>query len=133
MDRRIETIPAEEMEALARYRWPGNVRELENLIERAVILARGPALHVPLPVDAVPGDARDAVSGRPQHTSALTLEAAERQHILHALHETRWVIAGPHGAAARLGIKRTTLQSRMVKLGITPARPPPRRPPKVKS
>jgi formate hydrogenlyase transcriptional activator len=111
MDRHIETIPAEEMEALTRYSWPGNVRELENLIERAVILSRGPALHVPLPEDRLSGEAPAA--------SAVTLEAAEREHILRALRDTNWVIAGPRGAAARLGIKRTTLQSRMAKLGIS--------------
>jgi len=111
MDRRIETIPAEEMEALTRYHWPGNVRELENLIERAVILSRGPALHVSLPEERLTGDAPPA--------SPVTLEAAEREHILSALGETNWVIAGPVGAAARLGMKRTTLQSRMSKLGIS--------------
>jgi len=111
MDRHIETIPAEEMEALTHYQWPGNVRELENLIERAVILSRGPALHVPLPEDRLSGEALAA--------SPVTLEAAEREHILRALRDTHWVIAGPSGAAARLGMKRTTLQSRMVKLGIS--------------
>jgi formate hydrogenlyase transcriptional activator len=111
MDRRIETIPAEEMEALTRYHWPGNVRELENLIERAVILSRGPALHVPLPEGRLSGDAPAA--------SPVTLEAAEREHILRTLRDTNWVIAGANGAAARLGMKRTTLQSRMSKLGIS--------------
>ena len=110
MDRRIETIPAEEMEALTRYNWPGNVRELQNLIERAVILSRGSTLHVPVPEDLHPTNAHAA--------SPTTLEATERKHILHILHETNWVIAGPQGAAARLGLKRTTLQSRMAKLGI---------------
>jgi formate hydrogenlyase transcriptional activator len=99
------------MEALTRYHWPGNVRELENLIERAVILSRGPALHVALPEERLSGDAPAA--------SPVTLEAAEREHILSALSETNWVIAGPVGAAARLGMKRTTLQSRMAKLGIS--------------
>jgi formate hydrogenlyase transcriptional activator len=117
MDRRIETIPAEEMEALTRYHWPGNVRELENLIERAVILSRGPALHVPLPEERLSGEGPSA--------SPVTLEAAEREHILRTLRDTDWVIAGPHGAAARLGMKRTTLQSRMAKLGISrPGRHP---------
>jgi formate hydrogenlyase transcriptional activator len=116
MDRRIETIPAEEMETLTRYHWPGNVRELENLIERAVILSRGPALHVPLP--------EVRLSGEAPATSPVTLEAAERDHILRALSDTNWVLAGPSGAAARLGMKRTTLQSRMAKLGIS--RPGPR-------
>jgi formate hydrogenlyase transcriptional activator len=111
MDRQIETIPVEEMEALTRYHWPGNVRELENLIERAVILSRGPTLHVPLPGDRLPGEAPAA--------APVTLVAAEREHILRTLRETNWVIAGPSGAAARLGIKRTTLQSRMTKLGIS--------------
>jgi formate hydrogenlyase transcriptional activator len=111
MDRHIETIPVEEMEALTHYQWPGNVRELENLIERAVILSRGPALHVPLPEDRLSGEALAA--------SPVTLEAAEREHILRALRDTNWVIAGPGGAAARLGMKRTTLQSRMAKLGIS--------------
>jgi len=111
MDRRIETIPSEEMEALTRYHWPGNVRELENLIERAVILSRGPALHVALPEERLSGDAPTA--------SPITLEAAEREHILSALGATNWIIAGPGGAAARLGMKRTTLQSRMSKLGIS--------------
>ncbi len=111
MDRRIESIPSEEMEALTQYSWPGNVRELENLIERAVILSRGPTLHLPRPENR-PG-------GEPSVASPLTLEAAEREHILRALHDTRWVISGVHGAAARLGMKRTTLQSRMAKLGIT--------------
>ncbi|HXW13866.1 MAG TPA: sigma 54-interacting transcriptional regulator [Terriglobia bacterium] len=111
MDRHIETIPGEEMEALTHYQWPGNVRELENLIERAVILSRGPALHVPLP--------EDRLSGEVPVASAVTLEAAEREHILRALRDTNWIIAGPNGAAARLGMKRTTLQSRMAKLGIS--------------
>jgi formate hydrogenlyase transcriptional activator len=111
MDRHIETIPTEEMEALTRYHWPGNVRELENLIERAVILSRGPALRVPLP--------EDRLSGEASATSPVTLEAAEREHVLRALRDTNWVIAGPSGAAARLGMKRTTLQSRMAKLGIS--------------
>ena len=110
MDRHIETIPAEDMEALARYHWPGNVRELENLIERAVILARGPVLHVPLPEDRIFAETPAA--------PPITLEAAERDHILRALRSTNWVIAGPSGAAVRLGMKRTTLQSRMAKLAI---------------
>jgi formate hydrogenlyase transcriptional activator len=109
MDRRIETIAAEDMEALCRYHWPGNVRELENFIERAVILSRGPVLQVPVaelkPLPETPA-------------GNLTLEAAEREHILRTLRETNWVVAGPRGAAARLGMKRTTLQSKMRKLGI---------------
>jgi formate hydrogenlyase transcriptional activator len=101
------------MEALSRWPWPGNVRELENLIERAVILSRGSVLQVPL------GELRqttDTVSGGP-----VTLAAAEREHILQTLRETDWVIGGPQGAATRLGMKRTTLQSKMRKLGIVRA------------
>jgi len=111
MNKRIESIPAETLDALTRYHWPGNVRELENLIERAVILSAGPALRVPLAELKPPAEA--ATEG------LVTLEAAERQHILRALEETNWVLGGPRGAATRLGMKRTTLQSRMSKLKIT--------------
>jgi len=112
--KRIERIPAETMQALERWHWPGNVRELENLIERAVILSRGNVLNVPLgELKATPEAAladNDAVA---------TLEDAERDHILKALREARGLISGPQGAAARLGLKRTTLNSKMRKLGIT--------------
>ncbi len=111
MNKRIESIPSETLDALTRYHWPGNVRELENLIERAVILSAGPALRVPLAELKPPAEA--ATEG------LVTLEAAERQHILRALEETNWVLGGPRGAATRLGMKRTTLQSRMSKLKIT--------------
>jgi formate hydrogenlyase transcriptional activator len=111
MNRTVETIPSETLDSLVRYSWPGNIRELENLIERAVIVSPGPVLRVPLselklPAEPVAGD-------------ILTLEAAERQHILKALDATNWVLGGPQGAAAKLAMKRTTLQSRMQKLGIT--------------
>jgi formate hydrogenlyase transcriptional activator len=109
MNKPIETVPADAMAALSRYGWPGNVRELENAIERAVILTTGPALRVPASefrARGVPPAGGD------------TLEATEREAILRTLHETNWVLAGAHGAAARLGLKRTTLQSRMRKLGI---------------
>jgi formate hydrogenlyase transcriptional activator len=98
------------MTALTNYHWPGNIRELENLIERAVILSRGPVLEVPLTELREPTE---------QFPDALqTLEANEREHILRALRDSRWILAGPKGAAARLGMKRTTLQSRIQKLGI---------------
>ena len=110
MKKEVRTIPAEVMNALARYHWPGNIRELENLIERAVILSPGPELRVPLaelkPVAVASSN------------GATTLEDAEREHILRVLHETNWVVGGPTGAAARLGMKRTTLQSKMKNLGI---------------
>jgi len=96
---------------LVRYSWPGNIRELENLIERAVIVSPGAVLRVPL------GDLKLTSESAPGEL--LTLEAAEREHILKALEATSWVLAGPKGAAARLGMKRTTLQSRMQKLGVT--------------
>ena len=117
MKKPIETIPVKGMTALAEYHWPGNVRELENFIERAVILSRSTELQLPLA----------ELKHRPNSSAAVsigrlaTLEHAEREHIVRALGETNWVIGGPAGAAARLGLKRTTLQSRMRKLGITRA------------
>jgi len=110
MNRKIETIPAEAMHALQSWIWPGNVRELENFIERSVILSQGTSLTVPL------AELRTEHNGPPQDS---TLENLEREHILRVLRETGGVIAGMRGAAARLGMKRTTLQSRMQKLGIT--------------
>src|SRR6266545_2614746 len=112
MKRNIETIPSETMEALARYGWPGNVRELQNLMERAVILSPGSVLRVPL--DALRGD-----TAATQHSGkARTLAEAERNHIVETLTDTKWVVAGARGAAARLGMNRSTLQFRMQKLGI---------------
>jgi formate hydrogenlyase transcriptional activator len=110
--KRIERISADAMQALQQWRWPGNVRELENLIERAVILTRGTVLNVPL---------AELESG-PETAAAdnvATLEDAEREHILRAMREAHGLISGPQGAAARLGLKRTTLNSKMRKLGIT--------------
>jgi formate hydrogenlyase transcriptional activator len=113
MKKGIETIPAETMDVLTQYDWPGNIRELQNLIERAVILSTGPTLDVP--VTALNG--RRAVA-TPHDDQIATLEQAERRHIIGALEGSRWVIGGPNGAAARLGMKRSTLQFRMRKLGI---------------
>jgi formate hydrogenlyase transcriptional activator len=110
MNRTVETIPAETLELLVRYPWPGNIRELENLIERAVIVSPGPVLRVPVSELKNPSEPTG---------DSLTLRAAERDHILKALEATNWVLAGPRGAAARLGMKRTTLQSKMRKLGVT--------------
>jgi len=118
MDKQIETIPTETMAALTRYAWPGNVRELENLIERAVILSRGPVLHAPL-AELAERNAPQKTPAETDGNGTATLEAAEREHILRVLRETRWVIGGPAGAAVRLGMKRTTLQSKMQRLGIT--------------
>ncbi|HJQ71759.1 MAG TPA: sigma 54-interacting transcriptional regulator [Blastocatellia bacterium] len=124
MKKRIESIPAEAVHALLNYSWPGNVRELENFIERAVILSKGPELEIPLaeikPSASVPPPQPSAAQHAPaEHVHSSKLEDAEREHILRILTETNWVVGGPTGAAARLGMKRTTLQSRMRKLNIT--------------
>jgi DNA-binding NtrC family response regulator len=112
MNRTIETIPAETMAALTRYPWPGNIRELQNLIERAVILSHGPVLQIPL------RDLDNRIALRRDNGTDQTLEEAQRAHILAILNETRWVLGGARGAAARLGINRSTLQFRLKKLGI---------------
>jgi formate hydrogenlyase transcriptional activator len=113
MGRQIETIPAAVMDALVRYPWPGNVRELQNVIERAVILSPGRSLQVPL------SELQPVAAWAMEKTAAaMTLVDAERQHILDVLRETGWVLGGPKGAAARLGMKRSTLQWKMKKLGI---------------
>ncbi|HLX75567.1 MAG TPA: sigma 54-interacting transcriptional regulator, partial [Terriglobales bacterium] len=112
MNRRIESIPSETMEALVNWAWPGNVRELEHMVERAVILSPGPVLNVPI------------AELRPTNGEATNLERlddAEREHILRVLRESGGVIGGPAGAATRLGLKRTTLHFKMKKLGITRA------------
>jgi formate hydrogenlyase transcriptional activator len=114
MKKSIDTIPSETMERLMQYRWPGNIRELQNLIERAVILSSGPTLDVP--VTALNGRRIDS---QPRNEETQTLEDADRRHIIAALERSNWVLAGPKGAAARLGVKRSTLQFRMRKLGIT--------------
>jgi formate hydrogenlyase transcriptional activator len=115
MKKPIDAIPTKAMTALTEYHWPGNVRELENFIERGVILSRGAELQIPL----AELKQRTKVAPLAHSDGFATLENAEREHIVRALSETNWVIGGPTGAAARLGIKRTTLQSRMLKLGIT--------------
>ena len=100
----------EAMAALTGYHWPGNVRELEHFIERAVVLTQGPDLEVSISeLKSVAPTAQANIS---------TLEAAEREHIMRALEEANWVVGGTNGAAARLGMKRTTLQSRMQKLRL---------------
>lgn len=111
MKKNIESVPPERMQALCRYSWPGNIRELEHLIERAVILTRGQALNVP-PFETVPAE---AASSAP----SASLENIEREHIIRVLRESKGKIGGPGGAAERLGMNRTTLNSRMQKLKIT--------------
>jgi len=115
MNRRIETISARTMEVLTDYAWPGNVRELQNFIERTVILSPGTSLRAPL--DEL---TQETVHGSQTHLS--TLEEMEREHVLRALKESNWVTGGPKGAAAKLGMKRTTLAYRIRKLKI-PLRP----------
>ena len=131
LNKAVAYIPADAMDALANYSWPGNIRELENFIERAVLLSPGKELRVPLSElktndvanhdessAAETGSASSFTSSASRTSSISTLEEAERQHILRALRQTEWRIAGPKGAAVLLGMKRTTLQARMRKLGI---------------
>ena len=112
MARHIETIPKETMNALINWDWPGNVRELENFMERSVILSEGPALRVPL---------SELLAAERSTAADHTLENAERAHIIRVLRQTGGVISGPAGAARRLGVKRTTLQSKIQRLKITSA------------
>jgi formate hydrogenlyase transcriptional activator len=109
--KRIDTIPAGAMEALTHYHWPGNVRELQNAIERAAILSPGPVLRLPL------AELTPPVRGMP--TQGRTLAEVEREYIVKTLRDTRGVVGGPQGGAARLGLKRTTLIYKMEKLGIS--------------
>jgi formate hydrogenlyase transcriptional activator len=122
-NRVINSIPSETMEALVRYHWPGNIRELQNVIERAVIISRGPVLNVALAElqpDEAPTTGQPANQVTPDEQQSLQnlLDETERTEILRALEASNGIIAGPAGAAARLGIKRSTLQLRMQKLGI---------------
>ena len=126
LNKGVEYIPADVMDALSNYSWPGNIRELENLLERAVLLSPGKELRVPLSEikpsagnSTAGADLSSSLASPASLTSSIsTLEEAERQHILRALKHTQWRIAGPKGAATILGMKRTTLQARMRKLRI---------------
>ncbi|MFB3814039.1 MAG: sigma 54-interacting transcriptional regulator [Terriglobales bacterium] len=111
MGKQIRDIPAQAMQALVNWHWPGNIREMENFIERAVILSLGPMLNVPAEELKEPAEQSSAAHE--------TLASAERDHILRVLRETNGVVSGPNGAAAKLGLKRTTLQAKMRKLGIS--------------
>jgi formate hydrogenlyase transcriptional activator len=110
MNKSVELIPSETMEAMVAYDWPGNIRQLQNFIERGVIVSGGPMFQPPL----------SELQGRTESLpkSNKTLEDATRDHIVQALEETKWVVGGKHGAAARLGIARTTLLSKMRRLGL---------------
>jgi formate hydrogenlyase transcriptional activator len=122
MNKRIESISSETMSVLCDHHWPGNIRELQNVIERAVILSSGPVLRVAVsdlrssdcPTPSCASSAKATKQGNLQSI----LEETERKWILNALQQTHWVIAGPKGAAAYLGMKRSTLQTRMQKFGI---------------
>jgi formate hydrogenlyase transcriptional activator len=113
MNKRITSIPSETMQALTRYHWPGNIRELQNFIERAVILTAGAALQAP-----VRELKRSPAAAAASPAEVQTLAEAEREAIVRALKESNGRVGGPQGAAARLGMKRTTLQARMRKLGV---------------
>jgi formate hydrogenlyase transcriptional activator len=128
LSKTIDTIPSETMATLVKYPWPGNIRELQNVIERAAILTTGPILrvpsddlrvpnNVPVPMAAAPANQR-AVHNGPSRNMRSELDDAERRQILAALEQADWTVAGPNGAAALLGMKRSTLQSRIQKLGI---------------
>ena len=123
MNKTIDTISSATMEALSRYHWPGNIRELQNVIERAVITSTGPVLKVDVADLKISRSSSPAEksSAQGQTNDALrnVLEETERQQILKALKQSNWVVAGPKGAAAKLGMKRSTLQLRMSKLGIS--------------
>jgi len=113
MDRRIDRIPTQALEALTNYDWPGNIRELQNVIERSVILSKGPDIHLAMP-EVIEKSSPAAARGPGSDVS----DAKERARILQALKEAKGIAGGPNGAAARLGLKRTTLQSRMRKYNI---------------
>jgi len=119
MNKKIDAIPSETMDALVRYRWPGNVRELQNFIERAVILSPHTVLRAPT------SELEPFSAPRESNLPMTRLEELERDHIVRALELSSWLVGGAHGAAARLGIKRTTLTYKMRKLGIV--RPSPSR------
>jgi formate hydrogenlyase transcriptional activator len=125
MNKRIETIPMQVLSVLSEYRWPGNIRELQNVVEGAVILSYGPELRLEFS-DLRKSDATqyDSSAKPAQENLQGALQEMERRLILQALAQTRSVIAGPHGAAVHLGVKRSTLQARMEKLGIARAHGP---------
>jgi len=114
MNKQIEHISSDTMVALTSFPWPGNIRELQNFIERSLILTSGNVLECPL------ASLRNAAET--ESLGPITMEDAERDHIRKTLEQTGWVVSGPNGAAARLGIKRSTLYFRMQKLGISRTR-----------
>jgi formate hydrogenlyase transcriptional activator len=124
MKKVMETIPSAAMDALSRYHWPGNIRELQNVIERAVIISAGPALSIDVsdlkfPKASPPEETAPAPNSTTNGALHHLLQETERQQVLQALKQCNWVVAGPNGAAALLGINRSTLQVRIHKLGIS--------------
>ena len=122
MNKAIDTIPSATIDALCRYHWPGNIRELQNVIERGVITSTGPILRVDvadLKISKPPVPEKASSSGSTNGALRDVLKETERQQILKALKQSNWVVAGPNGAAAKLGMNRSTLQLRMNKLGIS--------------
>jgi formate hydrogenlyase transcriptional activator len=122
MNKNIEVVPLEIMHALEQWEWPGNIRELENFMERSVILTNGPTLRVPvseLVAVADPQPHGTQLGNGPAGAAQGTLEELERQYIVQVLRQSMGIVSGSHGAAARLGMKRTTLQSKMLRLGIS--------------
>jgi formate hydrogenlyase transcriptional activator len=112
LHKRIDIIPDDVIEAMMLWKWPGNIRELENFIERSVILSESNRLSAPL------GELREELARQPSESEG-TLRDREREHIIEILRQTRGALSGPSGAAARLGLKRTTLQYKMQRLGIS--------------
>jgi formate hydrogenlyase transcriptional activator len=122
MNKAIDTIPSATIDALCRYHWPGNIRELQNVIERGVITSTGPILRVEvadLKISKPPLTEKSSSSSSTNGALRDVLKETERQQILKALKQSNWVVAGPNGAAAKLGMNRSTLQLRMNKLGIS--------------
>ena len=119
MGRRIETIPKAALDTLVGYSWPGNVRELANILERSVIISPGTVLELGEGISSRGLPGADAEESPPEGRA--TLKDVTRQHIIAALEQTGWRVSGPRGAAQLLGLKPTTLEARMKKLGI--ARP----------
>jgi formate hydrogenlyase transcriptional activator len=116
MNKIVDDIPSETMDAMVAFEWPGNVRQLQNFVEHGVIVSRGASFEPPL------GQLRLPKSASAPKKNTKTLEDATRDHVLQALEDTKWVVGGRHGAAARLGIARTTLIAKMRRLGIELAR-----------
>jgi formate hydrogenlyase transcriptional activator len=118
MGKQVESIPPETMAAFQRYSWPGNIRELQNLVERAVILSRDGALPNPLHKEQTEFITPSLHRSR-TFQSLMTLEDSDHALIVQTLEQAGWIVGGPRGAAAKLGLKRTTLLAKMRRMGIS--------------